>query len=281
MTEGEEKEVNNQEKEAETTSPEGQAEDSGGPSQDTEEEAQTPKDDKLKLTPREPRLWMEPRRVLQIKRAPGTTHPGGISTEVEVVGFEAKYTERLKTLIRKRQNLLGTYPASQSEKSMKTRMREFYTLAFEGETGLLQLVYFEFKYTKHCHTKRPPNSYCFRCRLIEEARQMSGEVWENESEKKEEVVSGGNEDDCCFGEEAGNVEDSAQATLEEQVFEKGSVVEVKAVADTGTKKRKQGSKSDPVLEALAAMQKRMDDIAEDNRELKRRLKKKKKKKHEK
>ena len=42
MTEGEEREENNQKKEAETTSPEGHTEDSGGPGQDTEEEAQTP-----------------------------------------------------------------------------------------------------------------------------------------------------------------------------------------------------------------------------------------------
>ena len=115
-----------------------------------------------------------------------------------------------------------------------------------------------------------------RIRLLDTDQLMTEELWENESEKGEDVVSGGNEDDCLFGEEIGNGGNAAQATLEEQVFRKGSEVEVKEGADTGTKKRKQGSKSDPILEALAAMQRRMDEIAEDNRELKRRLKKKKK-----
>ena len=86
---------------------------------------------------------MEPRRVLQVKRAPGTAHPGGISTMVEVVGFGREYTEKLKTLIRECQSLLGTYPASQSEKSMKTKMREFFTHAFEGETGLHEALPYE------------------------------------------------------------------------------------------------------------------------------------------
>ena len=104
---------------------------------------------------------MEPRRVLQVKRAPGTAHPGGISTTVQVSGFGKKYAHQLRTLIRERAKALGTCPASQSEKSIKRRIKEFYTHAFRGETGLLQLVYFELKFTKHCHTKRPAEFLLF------------------------------------------------------------------------------------------------------------------------
>ena len=89
----------------------------------------------LKLTPKEPRLVMEPRRILQVKRAPGTAHPGGISTTVEVSGFGKRYARQLRTLIRERTKKLGACPASQSEKSIKRRIKEFYTHAFRGETG--------------------------------------------------------------------------------------------------------------------------------------------------
>ena len=47
------------------------------------------------------------------------------------------------------------------------------TRAFPCENGLLQLVYFELRYTKHCLTMRPHRPCCFLCRLIEEARNMS------------------------------------------------------------------------------------------------------------
>ena len=47
---------------------------------------------------------------------------------------------------------------------------------------------------------------------------------------------------------------------------------LKTGVDTGTKKRKERSKSDAILEAVAAMQKRMDEISDDIKGLKRRLK---------
>ena len=55
---------------------------------------------RLKLTPRTPRLPMEPRRVLQVKRAPVAAHPGGISTEVTIEGFGHEYTSLLYARIR-------------------------------------------------------------------------------------------------------------------------------------------------------------------------------------
>ena len=213
----------------------------------------------LKLTPKEPRLIMEPRRILQVKRAPGTAHPGGISTTVEVSGFGKRYARRLRTLIRERTKKLGACPASQSEKSIKRRIKEFYTHAFRGETGLLQLVYFELKHTKHCHTKRPPNSYCFRCRLIEEARNMSRvrlldtdqllteEVWENNSEKEGDVEED-SEDNYWFGEEAGHEEVTDQGTSEVQVLGKSKKRTKKTGVDVGPKKRRGSVEAGPYHE---------------------------------
>ena len=50
-----------------------------------------------------------------------------------------------------------------------------------------------------------------------------------------------------------------------------------AEANSGKKKRKQESKPEPILEALEAMHKRLDDLAKNKRGLKRRFKKQKKK----
>ena len=65
------------------------------------------------------------------------------------------------------------------------------------------------------------------------------------------------------GEETGHGEDAAQATLEEQVLGRKSKGAKKTGGDVRTKKRKEVSKSNPILKALEDMHERFDELAEE------------------
>ena len=114
-----------------------------------------------------------------------------------------------------------------------------------------------------------------RVRMLDTDELLTEEVWENNSEEEggiEEDI----EDDYWFGEETGHGEVTDQGTSEVRVLGKSKKRTRKIGVEVGTKKSKEVSNQDPIMKALEDMNKRFDDLAEENRGLKRRLKKKKK-----
>ena len=115
-----------------------------------------------------------------------------------------------------------------------------------------------------------------RVRMLVADQLITEELWENSSEKKLEAGGGDDDDDdFLFDEETGDSEGAVQATLEEQVFEKGKDEVAGKKLGNVSMKRKESSTSDAIFEVISTIQKRMDENAEVNRGLKRILKKRK------
>ena len=131
---------------------------------------------KVKVTPFEPALRLYPRKFLELERVNRRkeAHVGGIDTEVTVADFMSPdYGLLILELARERRRMIGVDPSKITYSEMKNRLHDFYDQEFRGETGLLQVIVAEYRWSKHLHGKRPANTYCYKCRLLLEVNYLA------------------------------------------------------------------------------------------------------------
>ena len=119
-----------------------------------------------------------------------------------------------------------------------------------------------------------------RIRMLDADQLLTEEYWENTSEKDLDAVNEDNDDDFLFGEDEGNAEGPQQAALMNPLFDDDKTKPMTKKVGSASLKRKDMSKTDAILEAIAGVNRRIDEMQEENRGLKRSLKKLKKKQKE-
>ena len=119
-----------------------------------------------------------------------------------------------------------------------------------------------------------------RVRMLDANQLLTEEYWENTSEKNLDAGNEDNDDDFLFGEDDGDAEGPKQAALMNQMFGDDKTEPVTKKVGSASLKRKDMTKTDAILEAIAGVNRRIDEMQEENRGLKRSLKKLKKKQKE-
>ena len=89
--------------------------------------------------------------------------------------------------IRDRKATLGVRPTDFPPRVMKERVKDYYDMSFRGETAALQVIVGEFRVARHWHDGRSKQTYCFKCRLLEEIRYLA-RPWQMSSQSVEKMM---------------------------------------------------------------------------------------------